>query len=80
MNDAYADCTGKAEEIKAGVNGLFDLPEEHCGCCWNFSGERYPCCSDMLQFFEGVYYDEESEKIRCRKCGSEVIFGVMESY
>ena len=80
MNHADAFCTGRAEEIKAGVNRLVNLPEEYCERSWTFDGEWYPSCSYTPEFFNGVRYDEESGKILCRSCGHEVVFGVMESY
>ncbi len=86
MNVLSAGCMGKSEQIIAGENGLFDLPETYCennwtsdngGCNWNYDG----CYrSNRKDLFDTVRYDEETKKFFCRDCGGEVYFSVTESY
>lgn len=80
INSAYANCSGKSEPVEAGVDGLIDLPEVHCGHCWDFNGEWYSSDSFTPEFFATVRYDEETKKFFCRDCGGEVMFSVEESW
>ena len=83
MNDVYASCKGYSPEMKAGVDGLFDLPYERCphnwssddgGHHWYYNG----CCPSEKELFDMVHYDVESGKVICNDCKGVVEFHVME--
>jgi hypothetical protein len=72
MQDIYVSCDGYRPEMKAGKNGLFDMPAEYCEKTWDNFEEG--------DFTNDVHYDIANEKIICNSCGGEVDIWVSESH